>query len=72
MTHYALHRRISLRESFLEILRRRSVVIRPVNIFYIIFNVIIVYCINILEVKKKKKIDITNTTYFIYFISTYF
>lgn len=43
MTHYALHRRISLRESFLEVLRRRSVVIRPVNIFYIIFNVIIAY-----------------------------
>lgn len=55
MTHYTLRRRISLRESFLEILRRRSVVIRPVNIFYIIFNVIIAYFVNSLKVKKKKK-----------------
>lgn len=54
MTHYTLRRRISLRESFLEILRRRSVVIRPVNIFYIIFNVIIAYFVNSLKVKKKK------------------
>lgn len=53
MTHYTLRRRISLRESFLEVLRRRSVVIRPVNILYIIFNVIIAYSVNSLKVKKK-------------------
>lgn len=55
MTHYTLRRRISLRESFLEVLRRRSVVIRPVNILYIIFNVIIAYSVNSLKVKKKNK-----------------